>query len=211
MGEYEVEIDKRIQLFEKQANNYARRVKRKSSDHKYRKELLRSAKGNILELSVGAGANFQYYPKNANVTAVDFSPSMIEKAKGAAREQKLDVEFLISNVEDLSLPKGSYDTVVSTLSLCSYPNPDKVLEKISEWCREEGSILLFEHGISSNPVYAWAQNKADAYVERKIGCHMNRDILNMVKQSPLHVQKVKSFLLSSIHLIWAAPKKIEDV
>ncbi|MCC3378437.1 class I SAM-dependent methyltransferase [Paenibacillus farraposensis] len=44
----------------------------------------------------------------------------------------------------------SYDTIVSTLSFCSYDNPSMVLAKINRWCRPNGQILFMEHGISSN-------------------------------------------------------------
>lgn len=204
-------MNKQIQLFEKQAKRYSQRSKKKSGDFKLRQKLLRSAKGDILEVSVGAGTNFQFYPKNSNITAVDFSPSMIEKAKGAAREHGLEVDFIVSNVEDLTLPHKSYDTVASTLSLCSYPNPEKVLSMLASWCKEDGQILLLEHGISSNGVFSWLQNRLDSYYKKKIGCHLNRDIIKMVKDAPITIRKHECVMFDSVHLIWATPNSEEGV
>lgn len=69
-------------LYDKQADQYEKlRRKKKTFDHKWRRELLSEVNGKILEVSVSAGANFKYYPKNAIVTAVDISAAMLVKAK----------------------------------------------------------------------------------------------------------------------------------
>ena len=71
-----------IRIFDKQANIYEKRRK-DQSQAKWREKLLSSAKGKVLEVAVGAGANFQYYPSGVEVTAVDFSGEMLKKAKAA--------------------------------------------------------------------------------------------------------------------------------
>ncbi|MFS0861155.1 class I SAM-dependent methyltransferase [Fredinandcohnia sp. 179-A 10B2 NHS] len=200
-----MEINRQVQLFNKQAGKYARRAKQQSSDQKMRRRLLQGAKGTILEVSVGAGANFQYYPKASKITAVDFSPEMIEQARLTARGEGLDVEFQIGNVEEIVLPEKSFDIVVSTLSLCSYPNPEKVLQRLSSWCKDDGQVLLFEHGISTNSMFAWLQHKTDPFFLKRNGCHMNRDILKLVDESPLSIIKRESYMLNAVHLIWGKP------
>ncbi|SFF86019.1 Ubiquinone/menaquinone biosynthesis C-methylase UbiE [Halobacillus alkaliphilus] len=202
-----MDINRQIKLFEKQAEKYAKRARKQTADHKWRRKLLHSARGNILEISVGAGTNFQYYPEDAEVTAVDFSPTMIEQAKGAAAEQTLKVDFMVENVEELDLPSRSFDTVVSTLSMCSYPNPEKVLEKLGTLCKEEGQILLLEHGVSTNRLVSSLQHLMDPLVKKRIGCHVNRDMLKLFDESPLEIKRVESSLLNSIHLVWARPSE----
>ncbi|WP_316570178.1 class I SAM-dependent methyltransferase [Neobacillus sp. YIM B06451] len=201
-----MEINRQIQLFDKQVKRYAKPLKENSSEYRLRKNLLGSANGDILELSVGAGTNFIFYPKNAKITAVDFSPSMIGHARLKASQERLNVEFITANVEEADLEAGQYDTVISTLSLCSYPNPEKVLERMAHWVRPDGQILLMEHGISTNPVYAWLQNKANPFLLKKFGCNHNRDIVKLVEASPVRVKKAESFWLNSLHLIWASPR-----
>ena len=118
--------DKLIRIFDKQANGYEKRRKNQSQA-KWREKLLSSAKGKVLEVAVGAGANFQYYPRGDEVTAVDFSGEMLKKAKAAAIEEGMDAQFIHSDVESLSFEDYSFDTIISTLSLCGYENPMKVL------------------------------------------------------------------------------------
>ncbi|MFS0823929.1 class I SAM-dependent methyltransferase [Bacillus sp. 1P02SD] len=196
-------IERQVEIFNKQAGKYYKRAKQKNMDFRLRSKLLQSATGDILELSVGAGMNFQFYPRSSRITAVDFSPLMIDQAKIVAAEQGRQVDFRLGNVEEIALPEKTYDTVISTLSLCSYPHPEKVLKRMASWCKEDGKILLYEHGISTNSFVAWLQHKTNSFHMKKVGCHMNRDILKLVQQSPLSIVKSEHYLLNAVHLIWA--------
>ncbi len=196
-------MEEKAKLFDKQAKRYDKRRRKKSFDHKYRKRLLEAAKGKVLELSVGAGVNFQFYPEGVEVTAVDISAGMLEKAEEAAQESRLPCQLIQSDVESLHFEAGLFDTAVSTLSLCAYEHPVDVLTKLSSWVKPEGHILLLEHGISSFALYAWLQNRLDAYQYKKVGCHANRDILDIVRQSGIQIEKRESLFLNSVHLIWA--------
>ncbi|MEH7383632.1 class I SAM-dependent methyltransferase [Bacillus sp. JJ1533] len=202
-------IDRQVEIFNTQADKYYKRAKQKNMDFRLRSKLLQSANGTILELSVGAGINFQFFPRSSNITAVDFSPKMIEQAKRVAMEQAREVDFLLGNVEEIDLPEKAYDTVISTLSLCSYPHPEIVLQRMASWCKEDGKILLYEHGISTNPFFAWLQNKTNSFHLKKVGCHMNRDILALVQESPLSIVKSEHSMFNAVHLIWAKPGKRE--
>lgn len=190
-------------IFDKQAGLYAQRRHKKSFDLKWRRQLLQHARGRILEVAVGAGVNFQFYPKSAEVTAVDISPSMLEKAKEAAREYGVRSRFIASDIEDLTFPSASFDTVVSTLALCAYRHPVRVLNLFNQWCKEGGQVLLLEHGISSSRLIAWIQHKVTPWHVKKAGCYMNRDIMKIVTDSDLVVEKCESYWCESFHLIWA--------
>lgn len=200
-----MEKERLVALYNKQARQYEKRRRKRTFDWKWRQKLLHGAGGRILEVAVGAGANFQFYPRSAEVTAVDLSPAMLEKAKAAAAEYGIQADFLASGVEDLTFPKGSFDTIVSTLGLCAYPEPVAVLNRFNRWCKGGGRVLLLEHGISSLRALAWLQNKVDPWQLRAIGCHANRDILHIVSASALDTVRCESHFLDVVHLIWAKP------
>ena len=126
--------DKMIRTFDNQANLYETR-KQKRPEGKWREKLLSSAKGKVLEVVVGAGANFQYYPGGVEVTAIDFSEKMLKKAKEAAIEERIDAQFIHTDIESFSFEDHSFDTVISTLSLCGYENPTKMLNLFNKWCK----------------------------------------------------------------------------
>lgn len=197
-----------IQKFNKQAAKYAKKRK-KQEQNKWRKQIFQSVKGKTLEVAVGAGMNFAFYPKDIEYIGVDFSPQMIEQAKEAAREYGINAKFIISDVESLNFPENSFDTIVSSGSLCSDEDPIHVLNLFNQWCKEDGQILLMEHGLFSVPALAWLQKKLDNFAVKAIGCHQNRDILDIVKQSNLIINKHERAFLGYLYLIWANPQKIQ--
>jgi ubiquinone/menaquinone biosynthesis C-methylase UbiE len=142
------------------------------------------------------------------LTAVDFSPAMLEKAKTAnERFYHLPITYIEEDVDRLSLPDQSFDTVVSTLSLCAYRHPEKVLHHISRWCRPEGRVLMMEHGLSSNKAICFAQKALDPLACRMMGCHQNRDILHLVQASPLKIVKAERYMFGMLHLLWCVPDR----
>lgn len=172
----------------------------------WRHKLLQHAEGKVLELAVGAGANFQYYPSNVKVTAIDFSPEMIKKAKQAAEMERIQTNFILSDIEGLEFPENSFDTIVSTLSFCGYEDPVKMFNQLSRWCKPTGQVLLMEHGISSNAVLSFGQKLINPIHVRLIGCHQKRDIVRLIQDSDLSIQKAENHWKSIFHLIWATPK-----
>ncbi|WCF10495.1 class I SAM-dependent methyltransferase [Paenibacillus thiaminolyticus] len=199
-----MEKQKLIQIFDRQANQYDK--KREGPKVKqWRQQLLSDAKGEVLELAVGAGANFPFYPPGVQVAAADFSPAMLEKAQRAAREHRLDARFMCADIEELDFAAHSFDTVVSTLSMCSYDQPRMVLEKMKRWCRPDGSILLMEHGISSYRVLSAVQKALNPLLYRAYGCHHTRDIQELMREAGLEILKAESYWLDMVQLVWARP------
>ncbi|MDQ0192792.1 class I SAM-dependent methyltransferase [Paenibacillus wynnii] len=194
-----------IRIFDKQATLYEK--KREGPKQKrWRQNLLSHAKGDVLELAVGAGANFPFYPSGIKVTAADFSEAMLEKAKSAAKHHHIEVDFICSDIEEMNFSDQSFDTIVSTLSFCSYDNPKMVLDKINRWCRPNGQILFMEHGISSNLAVSAVQKALNPLLYRAYGCHHTRNIVGLIRESGLKINKVESYWLNMVHLIWANPR-----
>jgi ubiquinone/menaquinone biosynthesis C-methylase UbiE len=191
-------------MFDKQAKRYAKGMD-SSSVKKWRKELIGQAEGKVLELAVGAGANFPYYPPEVNVTAADFSEEMLSKAKVAAAARRIHAEFICTDIEKMTFQNGTFDTVVSTLSFCCYEDPAAMFEKIRRWCKPDGKILLLEHGISSNIAVSALQRMLNPLLYRTVGCHHTRDILKLVRDSGIQITRVESHWFDMMHLIWAKP------
>ncbi|MED2974869.1 class I SAM-dependent methyltransferase [Fictibacillus sp. B-59209] len=198
---------KLIKKFDKQANTYDR-IKEKQIQGKWREKLIEEAKGSVLEVAVGAGGNFPFYNREEieKITAVDFSPKMLEKARVASHQYHLPIEFVERDIDHLEFEENQFDTIVSTLSFCGYPQPLKTLENLSKWCKPMGKILLLEHGISSNFIFSTLQKVLDPLAVRTNGCHQNRDIMELISLSPIEIQKVEHHWLDVFHLVWAKPK-----
>ncbi|VEF46614.1 methyltransferase type 11 protein [Bacillus freudenreichii] len=200
-----MEKERLVRIFDKQAARYETN-REPSNLRKWRRELLNQAEGEVLELAVGAGANFPYYPSSVKITAADFSNEMLAKAKKKASNFNMKVEFICTDIEEMEFEPHSFDTIVSTLSYCCYENPSEMLGKIQRWCRPGGKILLLEHGLSTNVFVSGAQRVLNPLLYKMIGCHQTRDILRLVNDSGLTVHRAESHWMSMFHQVWASPR-----
>lgn len=170
-----------------------------------RRQLVQRALGKVLEVAAGTGANLRYYPKDCRLTAVDLSPAMLEIARKRAERLGLQVEFHVMDAEALAFPDHTFDTVLSTLSLCTYPDPIAALQELARVCRPDGRVLLLEHGRSNREwLGRWQDRKADRHAAF-IACHWNREPLDLVRQAGLSVISARRTFFGIFHQIEAQP------
>lgn len=172
---------------------------------KLRRMLLRRASGGVLEVAVGTGKSLHYYPPNHRIIAVDISTEMLNVARKRAAKLYMHVSFSVADAEALPFPDKTFDTVVSSLSTCTFPNPVAALAEMARVCRLEGKILLLEHGRSDREwLGRWQDNYADKFA-KPLGCHWNREPLVQVRNAGLEVEQSRRFLSGIFHLIDAKP------
>ena len=93
----------------------------------WRARLVALAKGKILEVGVGTGKNFKYYPAGADVTGIDIADKMIGIAKKKAKSLNLSFKIEEGDAQDLSYPDNIFDTVIAMFVFCSVTDPIKGL------------------------------------------------------------------------------------
>jgi len=172
----------------------------------HRRRLLRRARGRVLEVGIGTGRNLPYYPPGCRITGIDLSPEMLRRAEERAARLGRDVTLLPMDAEELSFPSGSFDTVVSSLTLCTVIDPIRALSEMARVTAPGGRILLLEHGRSP---YLWLSRLLDRLAPHQVekyGCHPNRNVLALVQAADLVVLRSERHLLGMLHLIWARPQ-----
>jgi ubiquinone/menaquinone biosynthesis C-methylase UbiE len=170
-----------------------------------RRRLLRRASGRVLEVAVGTGKNLRYYPASCRITALDLSREMLAIAQKRASRLAVDVSFLLADAETLPFSDETFDTVVSSLSTCTFPDPVAALREMARVCRPEGHILLLEHGRSRRDgLGRWQDRHADKFATQ-LGCHWNREPLKLVRQAGLNVNKARRTFFGVFHEIAAEP------
>ena len=111
---------------------------------KWRREMLKDASGKTLEVGIGTGKNIPWYPRNIELTGIDFSPKMVEIARRKAKNTD-NVKIVEMNAENMDFSDDSFDTVVTSCVFCSVPNPVKGLQEIRRVCKNGGRVLMLEH------------------------------------------------------------------
>ena len=173
--------------------------------YRLRRELLQNATGQILEVAAGTGKNLRYYPRGCQITAVDLTLAMLSRARRRALSLQLDISFGLMDAERLACRDHSFDTVVSTLSLCTFLDPLAALREMARVCRPDGRILLLEHGRSDREVVArWQDRWADRHAKR-LGCRWNRQPLQLAEQAGLTLHRGRRTCLGIFYSLEVSP------
>src|SRR3954468_24217697 len=105
----------------------------------------------VLEVGVGTGINLALYPREAAVTGIDFTASMLEKARErAARKNAAPVRLLQMDAADLKFADGSFDIVYAPYLISVVPDPVKVAQEMHRVCRPGGRVIILNHFLSAN-------------------------------------------------------------
>ena len=148
----------------------------------WRKRLWAKVEGHhILEVGVGTGKNFDYYPAVARITAIDFSPEMLKQAAHKKTRKAVSVELELMDAQSLVFADNSFDTVICSFVFCSVPLPLKGLKELYRVCKPGGQVILLEHVLSSNPFIAKVMNFINPAIVALVGANINRNTVKNVK------------------------------
>ncbi len=166
-----------------------------------RRRLLSKAAGRVLEIGVGTGRNLSLYPGSCSLTAIDMSPGMLEIARRRAERLGLAVTFSVMDAESLDFPDQSFDTVVDSLTLCTFPDPVAALREMTRVCKQDGRILLLEHGRSDRGWLGRWQDRREESHAKRLGCRWNREPLELVDKAGLTPDNAERAFFGIFHVI----------
>ena len=157
-----------------------------------RKQLLRQARGKVLEIGAGTGINFPYYTAAEHVIALDLEPSMVERSLPRATQAAVPIEVIVARAEALPFPDHTFDTVVGTLVFCTIPDPRQALCEMRRIGTLAGTALFFEHVRVPRPLAGRLQDWLTPVWKRIAGgCHLNRNTLALITQAGFDVTRIE--------------------
>jgi ubiquinone/menaquinone biosynthesis C-methylase UbiE len=163
-----------------------------------RSESVPLADGDVLEIGIGSGLNLPFYSsKVRRVYGVDPSVELQRMALKKASSAPFEITFLRQSAEEaLPLVDSSIDTVVMTWSLCSIPNPTTALKQMRRVLKANGRLIFVEHGRSADAAVAAWQDRITPYWKRIAGgCHLNRNVDDLIRSGGLQISEAKRFYL----------------
>ena len=150
---------------------------------KYRSKTLENVKGEVLEIGFGTGVNLSYYPQEiAQLVTVDVNPGVHKLAQKRLQNSVITVDHHILNGECLPMPEETFDSVVSTFTLCSIANIEQALKEIYRVLKPGGQFFFVEHGLSNEPeIQVWQHRLTPIQKVIGDGCHLDRNIQQLVE------------------------------
>jgi ubiquinone/menaquinone biosynthesis C-methylase UbiE len=156
---------------------------------RYRERLFARAQGDVLDVACGMGSNFTHLPTGCSVVGVDLSTAMLDGARREAASLDRNVTLAHADAQRLPFADDSFDTVVSSLSTCTFPDPVAALQEMARVCKPAGRILLFEHGRSSVGLVARGQDRLAPWHFEDMGCRWNQEPAAVVREAGLEVRR----------------------
>ena len=172
------------------------------------RQLFRTMHGRVLFVAAGTGLNFPQFPPGKNIVAIDLSPPMLEAARARAERYDGDISLEQADVQQLPFAGESFDTAASASTFCSVADPVKGLRELYRVLKPGGTLLMFEHVRSRNPVLG-----AELYLLnlalRYLGPSMNRDTVGNVQRAGFVVDRVVCAYLDIFLAIEAHKPELE--
>jgi ubiquinone/menaquinone biosynthesis C-methylase UbiE len=158
-----------------------------------RAELLKGARGRVLELGAGTGLNLELYPREGldSLTVTEPDPHMFKQLKQRAAKDCAGADLVQAGAENLPFDDDSFDTAVVTLVLCTVPDQPAALREISRVLQPGGRLLFLEHVRAHNRDLAkWQDRLEKPWRFLGDGCHCNRDTVAGLEAAGFELREV---------------------
>lgn len=164
--------------------------------------LFSAMRGRVLFAAVGTGVDIKYFPPGLSIAAIDISDRMLRKAEKRARQYRGHLELCLADAQDLKFPDASFDTVVTSCTMCSVPDPNRAFREFHRVLRPGGQLLMFEHVRSHNPILGLALDVMTLWT-RLWGTEMNRNTLANARAAGFRIMEIQGVFLDIILAIRA--------
>lgn len=160
-----------------------------------RTEAIGEARGRTIEIGFGTGLNLAHYPAAVSeLVAIEPNEGMLARAGPRIEAAGFPVKVIHAAAETLPLDDRSFDTAVSTLTLCTVADPASVLRELHRVLRDEGRLIVLEHGLAEEASVAKWQVRLD-WLQGKLacGCHLTRPIGELLERAGFRVEAMRKF------------------
>ena len=162
-----------------------------------RTRCLQDVKGVVLEIGFGTGLNLPHYPPTVTkIVGVDPSETSAKLARKRIAASPVPIETIGLSAEKLPVPDGSFDSIVSTFTLCTIPDVSSALLEVRRALAPDGRFYFVEHGLAQEPHVERWQHRLNPINQRVLGgCNLNRPIATLIEQAGFEIERLdKSYM-----------------
>jgi len=157
----------------------------------YRQRTIAAARGRVLEIGIGSGYNLPIYGREVScVYGLDPSTRLLRWVEPSRGPRAI---LVAGTAEAIPFADATFDTVVTTWTLCSIPDVLVALDEMRRVLRLDGSLLFVEHGLAPDPsVERWQNRLTPCWQCFAGGCHLNRKIDDLIAAAGLRIEKLET-------------------
>ena len=153
--------------------------------------------GRVLFLAVGTGVDIKHFPPARQIIAIDISEEMLKRAETRRKSYQGVLSFVQGDAVNLCFSDASFDTIVTSCTMCSVPDPACAFRELRRVLRPGGRLFMFEHVRSRNPLLGLVLDLMTV-LTRRTGTAMNRDTLGNAVEAGFRITQVESVFLDVI-------------
>jgi ubiquinone/menaquinone biosynthesis C-methylase UbiE len=156
----------------------------------------------ILFLALGTGLDIACFPADRNITAIDISPKMVEKAEKRVADYPGTMTAQVMDVHNMAYPDGSFDQVFTSCTFCSVPRPVEGLKALYRILKPGGELHMFEH--TGSRLFPFSiMMKLMSPLASRCGPELDRDTVANVKAAGFEITGVNHVFLDTVKTIHA--------
>lgn len=156
----------------------------------------------ILFLALGTGLDIASFPPGRDITAIDISPKMVEKAGKRVADYAGTMSAHVMDVHQMEFSDGSFDQVFTSCTFCSVPRPVEGLQALLRVLKPGGELHMFEHTGSRWFPFS-VMMKLMNPLSSRFGPEVSRDTVANVRAAGFEITCVDHIFLDTVKTIHA--------